>query len=177
MNLRTRLLFIPFVAMTSLACGLFGGEARPPGTVTEFAADESPSPDSFSLVVVRPSQGDLAALLAAHAQRAAEIERRPFVEFSAEWCLPCKRLAESLSDDRMVEAFRGVYLIRLDIDEWKSRMSGTDFIVIGVPTFFELNDEGQSTGRTITGAAWGADVPENMAPVLQGFFRGASQAP
>jgi hypothetical protein len=56
-------------------------------------------------------------------------------------------------------------------------MSGTDFIVIGVPTFFELNDEGRSTGRTITGAAWGADVPENMAPVLQGFFRGASQAP
>jgi hypothetical protein len=113
MNLRTRLLFIPFSAMTSLACGLFGGEARPPGTVTEFAADESPSPDSFSLVVVRPSQGDLAALLAAHAQRAAEIERRPFVEF-AEWCL-LQQLAESLSDDRMVEAFPGVLRHRLTL--------------------------------------------------------------
>lgn len=165
------LLIAPLVVIL-LACSLLMAPEAVDSQVVEIGVDQSPAPDSFTLILPHPSQGDLRALLAAHAQLADEQDRRPFVEFSAEWCPPCIRLAESLTDPRMVEAFRGVYLVRLDLDEWKSRLGTTDFIVLGVPTFFELGPDGGSTGRTITGAAWGADIPENMAPVLQEFFQG-----
>jgi thiol:disulfide interchange protein len=177
LNVNTRLLPLSLAALGALACALVNATSPSQGTVQEIAADESPSPESFSLVVLHPSHGDLAALLAAHAQRAAELDRKPFVEFSAEWCPSCVILERSLADERLVEALGGVYLIRLDIDEWKTRLSGTDFVVLGVPAFFELDGDGVSTGRTITGAAWGPDLPENMAPVLQEFFGGASKAP
>jgi thiol-disulfide isomerase/thioredoxin len=168
-----RLLIVPLLQLL-LACSLVGApETREP-PVVEVGVDQSPAPESFTLVLLHPSQGDLRAQLATHAQLAAEQGRKPFVEFSADWCPPCIRLAESLGDPRMVEAFRGVYLIRLDFDEWKSRLGGTDFVVLGVPAFFELGPDGRSTGRTVTGAAWGADIPENMAPVLQEFFRGGA---
>jgi thiol:disulfide interchange protein len=111
-------------------------------------------------------------LLAAHAERAAALDRRPYVEFSATWCPSCLRLEGSLEDDRMIEAFEGTYIIRLDLDEWKARLTQTSFVVFGVPAFFELDGDGRPNGRTITGAAWGEDIPENMAPVLKEFFEG-----
>ena len=174
MNLNTRLLLVPLASLAVLACALVKDASPSLAAVNEIAADESPSPDSFSLVVLHPSHGDLAGLLAGHALRAAELDRELFVEFSAEWCPSCVILERSLTDERMVEALRGVYLIRLDIDEWQGRLSETRFIVLGVPTFVELDGEGVSTGRTITGADWGPDTPENMAPVLLEFFGGAS---
>jgi len=170
-----RLLTLATVVFPTLACTLFNPAARSQESVLEVALDESPVPDSFTLVVEHPSHGDLAALLAVHALRAAELERRPFVEFSADWCPPCIALANSLTDHRMVEAFRGTYVIRLDIDEWKGRSASTGFVVIGVPTFFELAGDGLPTGRMLTGAAWGRDLPENMARPLKEFFEGPSE--
>jgi thiol-disulfide isomerase/thioredoxin len=144
---------------------------RPPA---ELAVDISPAPESFALVTPHPSEGALQDLLTAHALRAIQAGRKPFVEFSADWCPPCVALARSLGDPRMVDAFQGTYIIRLDFDEWESRLPGSGFRVVGVPVFFEINAEGKPTGRMITGAAWGADIPENMAPVLQAFFRGSA---
>jgi hypothetical protein len=160
-------------ALAILSCSLLAKERGAPPVVTEMASDVSPAPDIFSVVELIPPQGDLNALLTVHAERAAELDRRPFVEFTAEWCPSCVLLEQSLEDERMTEAFRGIYIIRLDIDEWKSRLARTDFIVVGVPAFFEVDGDGQPTGRTLTGAAWGPDVPENMAPVLQEFFQTA----
>ena len=158
-----------------LACSLLQAGAEPEGVVIELAEDISPAPDSFSLVELHPPQGDLSALLAAHAGLAAEAGRRPFVEFSAEWCPSCRLLDRGLEDARMIDAFRGTYILRLDIDEWKSRLSRAGFFVVGVPVFFEVDETGDPTGRNLTGAAWGPDVPENMAPVLREFFRGAGE--
>jgi len=135
--------------------------------------DPSPIPQSFQIVDPHPSEGDLVELLAFHAGRACELGLRPFVEFSAEWCPSCVILADSLGDERMVDAFWGTYIIRLDIDEWNRSLPGTGFRVIGVPTFFEVDENGLPTGRMVTGAAWGDDVVENMAPVLREFFAGA----
>jgi len=146
-----------------------------PGYPSKSAAAESPSPEHFSMVAPHPRQGDLKTLLADHTQWAAQLGRSPCVEFSADWCPPCVALADSLAVPRMVEAFRGTYIVWLDYDEWKDLLSGTGFTVIGVPTFFELDGAGAPTGRLITGAAWGEDIPENMAPPLREFFPGASQ--
>jgi thiol-disulfide isomerase/thioredoxin len=173
-NIAPPFLVLSFAMALMLACSLFTGPANPPEKVSETAADESPDPTSFTLVVLHPSQGKLPSLLKTHAEQATQLGRNPFVEFSAEWCPPCKALAASLSDPRMVDAFRGTYIIRLDLDEWKSQLGRSGFNVPGVPAFYELDEAGRPSGKMITGGAWGEDIPENMAPPLQAFFQGNS---
>jgi thiol-disulfide isomerase/thioredoxin len=171
MKIKTILLVLSFAMALLLACSLFTIPVKTPEAVAEAATDESPDPASFTLIVLHPSQGKLSSLLTTHADLAAQLERKPFVEFSAEWCPPCKALAASLPDPRMVEAFRGTYIIRLDLDEWKSQLGRSGFAVPGVPAFYELDEAGRPSGRMITGGAWGEDIPENMAPPLKAFFQ------
>jgi len=178
MEIKMKSKTIPFVLsfalVISFACSLFNRSTPANEVVAEAATEESPAPESFTLVTIHPAQGDLASVLAFHADQAEQLNRKPFAEFSAEWCQPCKDLTKSLSDARMVEAFYGTYIIRIDIDEWKSQLAKSNFNVLGVPTFFELDGVGQPAGRIITGGAWGEDIPENMAPPLKAFFQGSS---
>ena len=166
---------LPFAIVFTFACSLFNRPVPQAEVTPVLATDESPAPDRFTLVTIHPSQGDLASVITDHVSRAAQFKRKPYAEFSAEWCGPCKDLAKSLSDARMVDAFQGTYIIRIDIDEWKSQLARSDFNVFGVPTFFELDEDGNPAGRMITGVAWGEDIPENMAPPLKDFFQGTSE--
>jgi hypothetical protein len=117
---------------------------------------------------------DFGVQLREHTQAAELGGLRPFLEFTASWCPPSAAFDESLEHPLMVEALRGTYLIRVDIDEF----SGFDgyqeygFKVFGVPLFFELDAESRPTGRQITSNAWGPDIPENMGRVMGAFFRG-----
>lgn len=140
-------------------------------TLVEIADDQSPAPEAFTLVVPHPSQGDLQTVLAQHAEQAYAMGRYPFIEFSAEWCPPCQAIENYLGDPMMVNAFQGTYLIRVDIDEWGDQITRIGFLVPGIPLFYELNQDGASTGRAIAGSAWGVDVPQNMAPPLSAFFQ------
>jgi hypothetical protein len=74
-------------------------------------------------------------------------------------------------NELMMEAFNGVYLIRVDVDEW----GWDDLPLFGdieaIPVFYRLDADGQPTGDTIDGNAWGANIPENMAPPLKEFFQ------
>jgi thiol-disulfide isomerase/thioredoxin len=135
-----------------------------------FNRDESPVPDRFTLVRYAANNGSLTSLLVAEAQRAVDSGRQPYVEFYADWCGPCKALRRSLSDQRMIGAFTDTYIIQLDWDTWEDQLDEAGFTVEAVPAFFEINSDGKPTGRTITGAAWGEDIPENMAPPLKKFF-------
>lgn len=132
--------------------------------------DESPVPDKFTLVRYPTKNGSLLSLLSAEARKAQEAGRRPYLEVYAEWCGPCKALRSSLSDRRMVDAFIGTYIIQVDWDAWDAQLSEAGFTVEAVPAFFALSADGKPTRRTITGAAWGEDIPENMAPPLKKFF-------
>lgn len=174
MKSKSRLLVISIVWASMLACSLFTRPTSSPTPVVEEATDQSPAPENFTLVMLHPSQGELSPLLKTHAGLAANLQRKPFVEFSAEWCPPCKALEASLPDPRMVEAFCGTYIVRLDLDEWKGQLGRAGFRVPGVPAFFELEADGSPSGRMITGGAWGEDIPENMAPPLKEFFQGGS---
>jgi len=140
-------------------------------TEDEAPVELSPAPDEFTVIAIHPAQGALLEQLADQARRAGEADRHPYVEFYADWCPPCRALEASLGDSSMVEAFSGTYIIRLDYEEWKNRLAGTGLKVFGIPAFFELDADGSPTGRTITGAAWGEDVPANMAPPLHAFFQ------
>ena len=142
-----------------------------PTATVQIANDQSPAPEAFTLVILHLEHGNLQNLLAAHAQIATDLGRRPFIEFSAEWCPPCRALEAGLDDPLMIEALRGVYLIRVDIDEWEGQLGGSDFRIPGIPLFYELDSHGRSTGRAISGSAWGEDIPRYMAPPLHAFFQ------
>ncbi len=135
------------------------------------------SPANFTVVELDPAAGGLAGQLKAEAVRARRSGRKPFVEFYAKWCGPCKALAASLNAPQMADAFDGVYLIRLDVDAWKSALPGTGFSAPPIPVFYELDGEGRPTGRKIDGGAWGEDVPANMAPPMKSFFKPELQFP
>ena len=71
----------------------------------------------------------------------------------------------------MLEAFSGVYLIRLDVDEW-GWITDHGFNVEAIPVFYKLDADGKPNGEVIDGNAWGENIPENMAPPLDAFFHG-----
>lgn len=148
-----------------------GAVTTAPGVVYELF-DESPAPDRFSVVRVGRTNEALAAILRIEAKKAADMGRHPYVEFYADWCPPCKAIQANLGDPRMIDAFAGTYIIKLDVDYWKPKLSHTGFYVPGIPAFYEIDTQGNPTGRMITGAAWGEDIPENIAPPMQRFFNG-----
>jgi hypothetical protein len=73
-------------------------------------------------------------------------------------------------NEAIINAFDGVYLIKLDVDEWSWTPSGFRFE--GIPVFFKINLQGKSTGDVIDGGAWGPDTLENIASVMDEFFHG-----
>ena len=129
---------------------------------------------NFTVVQIHPSEEDLPSVLKAEALKAAKITRKPFAYFFADWCSPCKALRNSLGDPLMVDAFDGTYIIQLNADEWAKKLGSTGFSISAIPVLFEIDNNGERTGRKIDGGAWGANIPKNMAPPLKAFFRGSS---
>jgi hypothetical protein len=131
------------------------------------------SDDEFVMMHADRTQAP-ADIFAAAAVTATARGLKPFVYATATWCEPCKKLNASLSDPRMKDAFKGTYVVKLDIDEFDAKaLGGLGVRVRAVPSFYELGADGTPTGRMLVGD-WGPDVPENMAPALKGFF-GASR--
>jgi len=134
--------------------------------------EESPAPDEFSVIVIGSGNAKLKDILQVEAQKSLALGRHPYVEFYADWCPPCNAIKKNLGDPLMVEAFAGTYIIKLDTDVWGDKLSGLGLYVPGIPAFYELDENGKPTGRMITGAAWGEDIPANIAPPMKAFFEG-----
>jgi hypothetical protein len=128
----------------------------------------APNLGSHMVVVLRPGQS-LAEQLPAHTGAAELRKLRPFLEVGAIWCPPSRLFGEALADPRMHAALAGVYLIRVDMDEFDKDPKLRELGVTSVPVFYELDAAGQATGRSMTGAAWGADTIENMSAALARF--------
>lgn len=125
-----------------------------------------------TVVEIRPADGGLQEQLATHR---AEADRRglsAFAQVYADWCSPCRALRAAADDPRMVEAYSGTYVVRVEIDAWKEPLRalvGSDGP--GVPVIYAIEPDGRP-GRSVSGRAWNEDTVENMAPVLKAFFRG-----
>lgn len=136
-------------------------------------AGAAPQADVASAVHVidyQPTSGDLQAQLSKIASDAKAQGLTPYVQFTADWCSHCKKLAASLGDPLMVNAFAGTYIVRLDYDAWGPKMKALGFKSVGVPIIFAIDKHGKPTGKTIDGGAWGEDTAQNMAPPLKQFF-------
>ncbi|PRP97535.1 hypothetical protein ENSA5_33320 [Enhygromyxa salina] len=150
------------------------GSTLPAGESPSLAPRQAPAQGSSGAhVVVHLHAGAaLAAQLREHANAAEARGLRPFFEFSARWCPPSRMFGELLDDPRMQAGLAGVYLIRAELDAFKDDPRTRELGTVAVPVFYELDANGQSTGRSITGAAWGADTAENMSATMAGFFAG-----
>ena len=144
-------------------------------TPTETAVQDAqaePQAEPVDHVVTRiyKSDGDLTTQLAEHAQKATDLGLIPVLEFDATWCPPCQAVAASIEEENplMMKALKGVYLIRADADDWGWNNKNLSFEAI--PVYFKLDADGQPIGDQIDGGAWGKDIPENFAPVLDEFF-------
>lgn len=134
-------------------------------------APASPAPSKPALEIVELHAGQpLVEQLRTHANLAESRGLRPFIEFGAVWCPPSRMFGEALTDPRIKDAMAGVYLIRVDTDAFGGDPLLSEWRVIAVPCFHELNADGQATGHSMTGAAWGADTIENMSAALGRFF-------
>jgi thiol-disulfide isomerase/thioredoxin len=134
--------------------------------------DESPAPETFSVIVIEEGSAKVKDILQAEAVKAAALGRDPYIEFYADWCPPCNAIKKNLDDPLMVEAFAGTYIIKLNTDVWGDKLSDLEIYVPGIPAFYELDENGKPTSRMITGAAWGEDIPANIAPPMKVFFEG-----
>ena len=166
-------LILLLIGVSLLACNfLFPQAERSTPQPSDF---QDPQPTRFTIVRLHPGDGDLQTLLTNEAQKAAGLGRQPVVEFDATWCPPCQAIDAAIKADNELihDAYAGTYMIRLDVDEWgwgDSKLH--DFQFNGIPVFFKLDEEGKQTGEVIDGGAWGEDIPENIAPVMDTFFHG-----
>jgi thiol-disulfide isomerase/thioredoxin len=166
-------ILLALIGLSLLACNfLFPPKAaRSPETNN----DSFPVSEKFTIVRLHPGDGDLKTLLAGETQKAAALDQMPVVEFDATWCPPCKAIDKGINekDELLLDAYEGTYIIKLDVDEWgwsDSQFHAFDFD--GIPVYFKLDSKGNPTGETVDGNAWGNNIPENMAPVMDKFFHG-----
>lgn len=159
------------IGMSLLACNfLFPPAQQSTPQPSDF---QDPQPTGFTIVRLHPGDGEPQTLLASEAQKAVALGRQPVVEFDATWCGPCLAIDRAIKENNelILNAYAETYIIKLDVDEWgwgDSRLHNFQFDAI--PVFFKLDSEGKQTGEVIDGGAWGEDIPENIAPVMDAFF-------
>jgi thiol:disulfide interchange protein len=164
-------ILLALIGLSLVACNFLFPPKAPPAPPTRNGALQVS--DSFTIVRLHPEEGGLKTLLASEAQKAVALQQMPVVEFDAAWCPPCKAIDQSLKEKNqlMVDAYAGTYIIKLDVDEWGWGNSTLhDFDFDGIPVYFKLDANGNPTGETVDGNAWGENIPENMAPVMDRFF-------
>lgn len=132
-------------------------------------APQVASGGSFHEVHLEPGPTPLPEVLAEEQKKARAMGLRLYVELGATWCKPCRELEASMGDPRMKEAFKGTYIVHLDIDAWGSKLGSAKLSTASIPVFFALDAAGKPTS-SINGGAWDANTPENMAPKLAKFF-------
>jgi thiol-disulfide isomerase/thioredoxin len=171
MNKKILLLFI---TTTLLACNfLFPKKVAPTEPAYQPSDSQNLTSTGFTIVRLHPNDGDLQDILKGEAQKAVALGQIPVVEFDATWCPPCQAIDAAIKsrNELMLNAYNGTYIIKLDVDEWGWKNGVVQgFSFDAIPIYFKLDSEGQQTGDVIDGGAWGQDIPENIAPVMDTFF-------
>jgi hypothetical protein len=85
-------------------------------------------------------------------------------------CEPCAAVGRALSDARMQRALSGVRLLRTDASSFAPELARLGVPIESVPGFTLLDARARPLDH-IHGGEWGADIPANIAPILDKFVR------
>ncbi len=86
-------------------------------------------------------------------------------------CKPCQGVSAALTDPKLQKALSNTRLVRLNVRDHEIELARLNIPTEKIPGFVILG----STQRPldyISGGEWDADIPENIAPVLEKFVRG-----
>lgn len=169
-----RALLLPFALLLAACQGSGGAEpTKASDKPAPGAAAVAEPSEGFVLTSLAPPAGDAHAALKAEVDKAKQKGLTPYAELWATWCGPCMAIKKSMNDPRMKAAFKGAYVVQIDVDAWGAKLDGTGLSSSVIPIFYALDAEGKPTNRKIDGGAWGDNIPENMAPPLDKFFHGS----
>ncbi len=124
----------------------------------------------FTILEENKSSTPLLTLMQKHVKKAQELKQKLFIQITATWCGPCKRLQAAMPNKLMQEAFAGTYIVKLDADEWEDDFAQINIKINAVPVFFKVDTNGKATDYSINGGAWAEDIAKNMAPPLKAYF-------
>jgi hypothetical protein len=123
-------------------------------------------------VVDLDTQRALKAQLAEIARTATSKGRTVMLQTYVHSSRECAEVAAALPDPRMHGALANVTLIRVDIDAFEGELKAMHVDTASAPWFYKLDGNARPTDA-ISADEWDENVPENMAPVLGDFTRGA----
>ncbi|MFT6734953.1 MAG: thiol:disulfide interchange protein [Polaribacter sp.] len=134
--------------------------------------------DGFTIVEVEWDDVPLKQVIQTHHQLASNKNQKIFIQITAEWCSPCKRLRTKTEDPLMKSAYQGVYIIRLDRDEWEKDFAELSIKKTPIPIFWELNDDPNNlkvTNYTLGGNYWKEITAKALSPLLKAYFSGQAR--
>jgi hypothetical protein len=123
-------------------------------------------------VVDLDTKSALKAQLAEIARAASAKNRTVMLQTYVPSSRECAEVAAALPDTRMQRALKDVTLIRVDINVFEDELKAMRVETDSAPWFYKLDRNAHPTDA-ISADEWDANVPENMAPVLGDFARGA----
>jgi thiol:disulfide interchange protein DsbD len=107
----------------------------------------------------------------ARLQEAQKAGQKVLLDFSAEWCIPCRELEmKTFPDPKVREALKGWVLLKADLtkfDEGDVKALREKWNVSGVPTILLIGSDGQvSSGGRIVGYI----APDALVTQLEKFW-------
>ncbi len=123
-------------------------------------------------VVDLDTKGKLKTQLAEIAKAASDKNRTVMLQTYLRSSKECAEVDAALPDKRMQRALTNVTLIRVDIEAFEDELKSMRVETSSAPWFYKLDGSARPTDA-ISADEWDANIPENMAPVLGDFARGA----
>jgi hypothetical protein len=164
------------------------GPLPPPAVVATPSAPPKPAPQAEAIeaapalptlpphigkiVIVEAATGGdgLEAQLLTQLQESAQAGERLILWTVTTDCEPCDEVGEALTDTRMQRALGKVRLIRADTADFPQELRQLGIPSGSVPGFTLLDSRAHPLDH-IHGGEWDANIPANMAPILDKFLR------
>jgi len=127
-------------------------------------------PQIGKIAEASPGGDTLAVQLKAQLEASSKAGERLVLWTVTTECEPCEAVGGALSDARMQRALSKVRLIRADVASFQRELRLLGVPSEQVPGFTLLDTRGRALDY-IHGNEWDADIPANIAPILDKFLR------
>ncbi len=145
----------------------------PTATATTPPVGLKPMPYSgwIHVVDLKSSGGSLRTQLALELASAKGTSDKLLVMTAARTCAACDEIFSSFIETDMQEALKHVRVVRVDVDQFPTELTGLSMDKPGLPWFFRFDDQ-MKLLDAISADEWDDNDSSNIAPVLKKFVAG-----